>query len=128
MHDSLLSLLEKSTARRWRDAYVDAEVDLSHVNWFFTANDLKAIPSPLRNRLRVLRVPLPGRDHIPALASNVLREILRDRGIEEWSEPPLDGGELEAVQRACGETVSIRNLQKLVEAVLDARQKFSSRH
>jgi hypothetical protein len=129
MHDSLLSLLEKSTAKRWRDAYVDAEVDLSHLIWLFTANDLKGIPGPLRNRLRVLRVPLPSREHIPALANGVLRDLLRDRGIwDEWSEPPLDGEELDAIQRACGDTVSIRNLQKLVEVVLDARSKFSSRN
>lgn len=129
MHDSLLSLLERSTAKRWRDAYVDAEVDVSYVNWLFTANDLKAVPAPLRNRLRVLRVPLPGREHIPALANHVLREIRKERGIwDEWSEPPLDGEELEAIQRACGDTVSIRSLQKFVEAVLDARHKFSSRN
>lgn len=129
MHDSLLSLLERSTAKRWRDAYVDAEVDLSHVNWIFTANDLKAIPAPLRNRLRVIRVPLPSKEHIPALANQVLREIMRERGaFEEWSEPPLDGEELDAIQRACGDAVSIRNLQKFVEAVLDARSKFSSRN
>ncbi len=129
MHDSLLSLLERSTAKRWRDAYVDGEVDLSNVCWLFTANSLKGIPAPLRNRLRVLRVPLPSREHIPALANGCLRELLRERGIwEEWSEPPLDGEELEAIQRACGDAVSIRSLQKFVEAVLDARHKFSSRN
>lgn len=129
MHDSLLSLLERATAKRWRDAYVDAEVDLSHVIWLFTANDLKGIPGPLRNRLRVLRVPLPSTEHIPALANGVLRDLLRERGIwDEWSEPPLDGEELDAIQRACGDTYSIRNLQKLVEVVLDARSKFSLRN
>jgi hypothetical protein len=129
MHDSLLSLLERSTAKRWRDAYVDAEVDLSHLVWLFTANSLKGVPSPLRNRMRVLRMPLPSREHIPALANGCLREIMRERGIwDEWPEPPLDGEELEAIQRACGDAYSIRNLQKLVEVVLDARHKFSSRN
>ncbi|MBJ6125425.1 AAA family ATPase [Microvirga splendida] len=129
MHDSLLSLLERATAKRWRDSYVDAEVDLSHLSWIFTANALKGIPRPLRNRLRVLRVPLPSREHIPALANGCLREIMRERGIwDEWSEPPLDGEELEAIERACGDAYSIRNLQKLVEVVLDARSKFSSRN
>jgi len=125
MHDALLSLVERSTAKAWRDQYVDAEVDVSHVNWIFTANDLTGIPMPLRSRLRVLRLPRPGREHIPALAALVLRDVLQERGVDERWEMPLDGEEIAALVDACGEDTSIRNLRRFVEGVLDARRRLA---
>jgi hypothetical protein len=128
IHDPLLSLLERSTAARWRDQFLDTEVDVSHVSWVFTANALDGIPGPLRNRLRILRMPRPGREHVPVIAAQVLRELLETRGIDPVWEPPLDGEEIAAIQGAVGEEVSVRDLQRYVAGILDARAKGATRN
>ncbi|WP_457090586.1 AAA family ATPase [Microvirga sp. P5_D2] len=128
IHDPLLSLLEKGTAAKWRDQFLDSEVDVSHLSWIFTANALDGIPGPLRNRLRILRMPRPGREHVPQIAAQVLRELLATRGIDERWEPPLDGEEIAAILGAVGEEVSVRDLQRYVTGVLDARAKGATRN
>jgi hypothetical protein len=128
IHDPLLSLLEQGTARRWRDQFLDAEVDVSHLSWIFTANALEGIPGALRNRLRILRMPRPGREHVPALAALVLRDLLAERGVDPAWEPPLDGEEIAALVRAVGEDISIRTLRRYVEGLLDARNNTATRN
>ncbi|MXQ10452.1 AAA family ATPase [Microvirga makkahensis] len=128
MHDALLSLVERSTAKAWRDQFLDADVDVSHLSWVFTANALEGIPMPLRNRLRILRLPRPGSEHIPALAALVLRDLLQERGVDPAWEPPLDGEEIAALVESCGENVSIRNLRRFVEGILDARRRMATRN
>jgi ATP-dependent Lon protease len=128
IHDPLLSLLEQGTARRWRDQFLDAEVDVSRLSWIFTANALEGIPGALRNRLRILRMPRPGREHVPALATLVLRDLIAERGVDPAWEPPLDGEEIAALVGACCAEVSLRTLRRLVEGVLDARTKSATRN
>ena len=79
IHDPLLSLLEKGTARRWRDQFLDTEVDVSTRELALHRQRLAGIPGPLRNRLRILRMPRPGREHVPVIAAQVLRELLQTR-------------------------------------------------
>jgi ATP-dependent Lon protease len=128
MHDALLSLLEPTSSKRWRDQFLDSEVDVSHVSWAFTANSLDGIPGPLRNRLRVVRMPRPGREHVPALAGFVLRDLLDERGVDPRWEPSLDGEEIAALGRTVGEDVSIRTLRRYVEGLLDARNTTATRN
>ncbi|PZQ14295.1 MAG: hypothetical protein DI565_12815 [Ancylobacter novellus] len=122
IHDSLLSLLEPLTARSWRDQFLDAEIDLSSVNWLFTANSLAGIPAPLRNRLRVLTLPRPAAEHLPALTASILRDIAHERHEDERFMPPLDGEELAALAAVWGESGSLRTLRRFVEGLLAARR------
>ncbi|RST78730.1 AAA family ATPase, partial [Aquibium carbonis] len=39
-HDVLHGLLERETAMRWNDPYIDAPCDLSHISWIMTANTI----------------------------------------------------------------------------------------
>jgi ATP-dependent Lon protease len=121
IHDPLLSLLEPLSAERWRDHYLDAEVDVSKLNWLFTANSLASIPGPLLNRLRVCRLPLPSLQHVPALAARIRVDLLRERSLDPAMEPPLDVEELTALSAAFGAQGSLRDLKRYVEGVLDAR-------
>ncbi|WP_246686681.1 MULTISPECIES: AAA family ATPase [unclassified Methylobacterium] len=57
--DSLLPLLEAETASRYPDPAFQAEVNLAHVSWIATANATDPLPGPLRDRLRVLEMPVP---------------------------------------------------------------------
>ncbi|KQT86840.1 AAA family ATPase [Aurantimonas sp. Leaf443] len=121
--DPLLSLLEPHTARAWRDQCLEVEVDLHAVNWVFTANQVEGIPRPLIDRLRVLRMPPPALEHVPALVSTALNDVLRERGVNSAMEPGLDPLEIAAVTATWGArpTRSLRDLRRIVAAAIDAR-------
>lgn len=87
---ALYELLEHDTAKRFRDEYVDIEIDASHILWVTTANDERSIPEPILNRMNVYTVPRPDADESFAIACHLYRDIV---GSHDWGfpvEPPAD--------------------------------------
>jgi len=82
-----LSLCEPETAARWRDGFLQVEVDLSRVIYIATANSLQKIPRALLSRFKIILLPEPGEEHISILANNLLSEIERDWGLLEFTIP-----------------------------------------
>ena len=124
----LLQHLERETAARMRDVSLDAEMDLSWVNHLATANSTDGLPAPLRDRYRIVKVPAPALDHLPALAGTVLREIAAENG-EQGFVQPLAGDELDVIAKAWQRAgFSIRKLQKIVAATVEARDAVAMRH
>lgn len=118
--DVLVNMLGVETSARYRDPYLQAEVDLSRVTWLFTANTLDTIPPALLDRMLVLRVDEPGPEHLWTLATSILAEVRADRGLDELWAPAFDGVEWSALEENWPGG-SLRALRRLVEAVLDAR-------
>lgn len=85
----LLGLLEKETAARYRDGFLQARCDLSHIVWAATANSLRPIPNALISRFEIVFVRAPGPEHLPALAQSVIREIEREWGLPANTLPPV---------------------------------------
>lgn len=56
---ALLPLLQTSTARTYRDPYLQEILDLSRVSWVMLANDIDLLPAPLLDRCAVFRVGYP---------------------------------------------------------------------
>jgi ATP-dependent Lon protease len=85
----LYELFEHDTARRFRDEYVDVEIDASHILWVTTANDERSIPEPILNRMNVYAVPRPDADESFAIACRLYRDIV---AAHDWGfpdEPPV---------------------------------------
>lgn len=79
---SLYTLLERSTARQFRDEFVDLTVDASNVFWIATCNDVWRIDSALRSRFHELKVKAPSATEM----INVVRSIHRSlRQTASWS-------------------------------------------
>ncbi|GBU19663.1 MULTISPECIES: AAA family ATPase [unclassified Methylobacterium] len=119
--DALINLLGVETSERYRDVYLQAEINASRINWVITANSLDTVPRALLDRCLVLRLDEPGPEHLRTLASAILREIRIERGQDEAWLPPLDGVEWTALEGAWRRGGSLRALRRLIEAVLDAR-------
>lgn len=125
---SLLAFLDVETAARYRDQSLDAEMDLSACSFISTANDASKIPGPLRDRMRMIRVPAPSLVHLPALAANVMREMaLKDE--ERTGDAPLADDELANIGKMWASSrFSMRTLKAIVRGTLEARDSCAMRH
>ena len=93
-----------------------------------TAGPTSKLPPPLKDRLRIIRVPSPTLAHLPQLAAQVMRDI----AIEDEArahDPPLASDELAVIGKAWQQAgFSMRKLQKIVAATLEARDSYAPRH
>lgn len=123
---ALLPFLEQENARAYPDPYVQAECDLSHVNYLLTANDATLLPGPLRDRLRIAVLPRPSVGHLPQLARSIVADVARTRGGDARWFPPLEDHEL-AVAEGLWRGGSVRRLHAVIERILAHREQ-SPRH
>lgn len=101
-----LGLLETDSARRWKCAYTDLELDMSRLNWILTANDITHLPQPVLDRCHVIEVPQPSPEHLKALLQVSLQEFeQRDLLVEK-------------ILKASGSHAgSLRHMMRLVDRV-----------
>ena len=52
----LLQILEADTAVKFEDACLKCELDVSHVSWLATANDISQVPAPILSRFHIIHV------------------------------------------------------------------------
>ena len=118
--DCLLGFLEQETASRYPDPALQTNLDLSQVSYLATANSLDPLPSPLRDRFRVMNFPRPRPDDLEALVRPVIAEIAEDRGLDPKWIPPLAGFEQDFA-KAQWNGGSVRRLRAIIEAIIRAR-------
>jgi hypothetical protein len=126
--DCLLGFLEPETAARYPDPALQTTLDLSHVSYVATANSIDPLPSPLRDRFRIITFPKPGPEHMDALLAPVIADLAAERGLDSrWIEPLTWGVERDIVA-AHWRGGSVRRLRRIVEIVLRAREKAAVRN
>jgi hypothetical protein len=108
MHSSLLSLLEPSTAKRWRCPFYQVEFDLSEVSFIMTANGLNGIPAPLLSRLHVIKLGHLSADDL----AHAARRQAREAGLPEDVQDSLDAAVRTLRRRR---TLSMRDVSRIVE-------------
>jgi ATP-dependent Lon protease len=73
-------------------------------------------------------VPAPTLAHLPALAASVMRDLAADDEARAGDEP-LAGDELDVIGKTWKKAgFSMRSLQKIVAATLEARDSNAMRH
>ncbi|MFM7507792.1 MAG: AAA family ATPase, partial [Rubrivivax sp.] len=78
---ALYSLLEHDTAGTFTDEFAEVAIDASQLIWVATANDERAIPEPILNRMNVFEIEAPDADAARAIALRLYRQI---RGAHDW--------------------------------------------
>ena len=94
---ALYSLLEHDTAEAFTDEFADVPIDASQLIWVATANEERAIPEPILNRMNVYEVQMPDRDAARAIAQRLYASI---RAGHDWGrrfEPEPSDEVLEAL-------------------------------
>ncbi len=125
-HDVVVGLLERETACRWRDPYVEANCGLAAVTWLMTANSVGPVPAVLRDRCRILRFPEPGPEQVAVLAPRILQDLYAETGHDPRWAVPLAPFEVDALAVAWGGG-SVRKLTRLLEGLIKAREHERSR-
>jgi ATP-dependent Lon protease len=72
---ALYALLEHDTARSFIDEFAEIPINASHVIWIATANDARAIPEPILNRMNVYEIPSPDEAGARRIAQTIYDEI-----------------------------------------------------
>ena len=72
---ALYGLLEHDTAGTFTDEFAEVSIDASQLIWVATANDDRAIPEPILNRMNVYEVQAPDREAARAIALRLYQAI-----------------------------------------------------
>jgi ATP-dependent Lon protease len=81
----LYGLLERDTARKFKDEFVEVDIDASHILWVSTANDERTLSEPILNRMNVYSVPRPNAEQAFGIACRLYAEIVAEH---HWGFPP----------------------------------------
>jgi ATP-dependent Lon protease len=128
LHTAMMPFLERETAAKYPDVGFEIEVDVSHVNYCATANDDSRLPKPLKDRLRVIKVPSPGKAQLEMLCASIMKDLAVELNVPAAFLTALAPDELAVVSRAWGNDGSVRKLQKIVRGTVTARDEHASRH
>ena len=124
---TLLGMLERSTARRYFDGCLAADVDLGHVNWVITANSIARLPEPLLSRLQIVEVAGPGPEHAEMVLTALWRDVARDVGLSPAALPRLEAAAEAQLLRLFRYTRSVRRLRRAIETVVAVSARHAPR-
>jgi hypothetical protein len=114
---TLLTMLEPETRARFYDEALGTCVDLSHVNWILTANDLQSLGRPLLSRVRVVHMPRPPASAATGIIDSVLMDLGRRFGWPAEAVPELESEVRAALVAAMAKGASPRNVSVMLEHV-----------
>jgi ATP-dependent Lon protease len=127
MWDSLLPFLDPGSNKQAQDKCLQVPIDASHINYIATANRVDQLPWPLRDRLRIVEFPEATPEHLPALIAPLLAELAASRSLDPRFIAPLSEEDHAFLGRNW-RGGSVRRLSRLIEAIINAREREMPRH
>jgi ATP-dependent Lon protease len=124
---ALYSLLEQDTAETFTDEFAEVPIDASQLIWVATANEERAIPEPILNRMNVYEVQLPDRDAARAIAQRLYAGI---RAVHDWGrrfEPEPSDEVLDALAALAPREMRRALMTAFGNARLDGRHRIEMR-
>ena len=124
---ALYSLLEHDTAESFTDEFAEVPIDASQVIWIATANDERAIPEPILNRVNIYEVQIPDRDAARTIAQRLYTGI---RNSHDWGtqfDPEAGDALLDAFSELAPREMRRAWMTAFGNAKLDARCRVELR-
>jgi len=118
VHEVLLTMIERSTARAYYDPCLLADVDLSACLWLMTSNDISRLPAPLLSRVDVAWVGGPGPENFDLVVAAIVEGLASDWGVPVRSIPALPAKASAVLREAFTRHRSVRVLRRHVEDVV----------
>lgn len=114
---AMLEVLDPSQNKTFSDHFIEVEYDLSKVMFIMTANDLGAIPGPLRDRMEIIRIPGYTPNEKLQIAKNYLVEkAIENHGIAEYPVTISDKSFMKIVTGYTKEA-GVRELDRLMNTI-----------
>jgi ATP-dependent Lon protease len=115
---AMLEVLDPEQNRNFSDHYIEVEYDLSKVMFIMTANDLSAIPGPLRDRMEIIRVA----GYTPEEKLQIAKRYLLDKavaqnGMKNYSISVSDPVLLKVIRGYTKES-GVRELERLTNTIV----------
>jgi ATP-dependent Lon protease len=124
---ALYSLLEHDTAETFTDEFAEVPIDASQLIWVATANEERAIPEPILNRMNVYEVQLPDRDAARAIARRLYAGIRTAHGWGRRFEPEPPDEVLDALAALAPREMRRAWMTAFGNARLDGRDRIEPR-
>jgi ATP-dependent Lon protease len=114
---ALLEVLDQEQNHAFQDHYLDLPIDLSQAMFLCTANDLSAIPGPLRDRLEIIEIPGYLEEEKASIARRfLLPKQLKAHGLKE-EQLVLSPGVLAKVIHDYTREAGVRELERQLGAL-----------
>ncbi|HXK22406.1 MAG TPA: endopeptidase La [Myxococcota bacterium] len=114
---ALLEVLDPEQNYRFSDHYLNVPFDLSKVLFIATANLIDAIPSPLRDRMEVIRIPgYTPEEKVEIARAFLIPHQVREHGLPadriQWSQAAVQGLVTDYTREA-----GVRDLERRIAAI-----------
>ena len=118
---ALLEVLDSEQNKEFQDVYLDFPVDLSHVVFIITANDISKIPYPLLDRMELIEVSGYTENEKVHIATNYLiPRTLKKNGLKP-DEISIDKDAIESIISDYTSEAGVRNLERNISKVIRKR-------
>lgn len=114
---ALLEVLDMEQNHAFNDHYIDIPIDLSNVFFIATANDIGAIPAPLRDRMDIIELSSYTREEKFNIAKkHLIPKQLEKNGMKDYTKF-VDNAIYEMIDGYTKEA-GVRNLERVIVTVL----------
>lgn len=124
----LYNLLEKHSARKFKDEALELEINASHINWILTANYIEGIPAPIISRMMIFNIPLPNHDQMQNINQAIYQSLRKANPHGNWFDDNLDCACLHMLGNISPRSARMTIEQSMMNALIDNEPQVMPKH